>query len=59
MANIHTGYPRKVVGESNLARQLAAIEDPRLQQADTAGSRQQGPLLGRAIHVMLQLQNYV
>ncbi len=30
MANIHTDYPKKVAGELNLARQLAAIDDPRL-----------------------------
>jgi hypothetical protein len=30
MANIYTARPKRVVGEANLARQLAAIEDPRL-----------------------------
>ena len=30
MANIHTEYPKKVLGESNLARQLAAMDDRRL-----------------------------
>lgn len=30
MANIHTECPKRVIGEANLARQLAAIDDRRL-----------------------------